>query len=58
LHCSFLVSQERIPAIYPLRRIRKLAGHALDWLNPTLVQVIANNMIRMGNLLRPLEAMA
>jgi hypothetical protein len=32
---SYVSIEERIPASHPLRRIRKLADHALDRLNPT-----------------------
>ena len=33
--------EERIPASHPLRRIRKLAAHALDRLNPTFCELYA-----------------
>ena len=33
--------EKRIPASRPLRRIRKLADHALDRLNPTFCEVYA-----------------
>ena len=38
---SYVSIEERIPASHPLRRIRKLADHALDRLNPTLCALYA-----------------
>lgn len=38
---SYASIEERIPAIHPLRRIRKLADQALDRLNPTFCELYA-----------------
>ena len=38
---SYVSIEERIPASHPLRRIRKLAAHALDRLNPTFCELYA-----------------
>jgi transposase len=39
---SYVSIEERIPASHPLRRIRKLADHVLDRLNPTFAQLYAS----------------
>ena len=39
---SYVSIEERIPASHPLRRIRKLADHALDRLNPTFCELYAS----------------
>ena len=39
---SYVSIEERIPANHPLRRIRKLADHALDRLNPTFCELYAS----------------
>jgi transposase len=38
---SYVSIEERIPASHPLRRIRRLADHALDRLNPTFCELYA-----------------
>ncbi|EAQ75262.1 hypothetical protein WH5701_09269 [Synechococcus sp. WH 5701] len=38
---SYVLIKDRIPASHPLRRIRKLADHALDCLNPTFCELYA-----------------
>ena len=37
----YLSIEERIPSSHPLRRIRKLADHALDRLNPAFCRLYA-----------------
>ena len=39
---SYVSIEERIPASHPLRRIRKLADHSLDRLNPTFCELYAS----------------
>lgn len=41
---SYVSIEDRIPASHPLRRIRKLADHALDRLNPTFCKLYTSEV--------------
>lgn len=36
---SYISKEDRIPATHPLRQVRRLAGQALDRLNPTFCKI-------------------